>query len=371
MLNAFIMQLTYLIDSLKPGGKERQLSLLLKELSKGNEIQLIIFNEDVFYKDVLDLPIKIQIISKRDKYKGKTLLRIYQLLKSHKPELIHSWSNVVTLIALPYLIIHPKVKLISSIRYAGKLNKSLKGNVIKNLTWARSIAVVSNSKRGLEVENLLNHFKGAAIHNGMDLSHFDFVNKNEQENLSVLNKFKKKVVMVGRFYIAKDYLTYIKAAKLICQKQSNICFICIGDGPNKAPAEKEAGSLLNKNIFFLGNRNNIPSLLKSMDIGVLLNNTDGHAEGISNAIMEYMAAGLPVIATKAGGTPEIVQENVSGILVPAFKEKIVAEKILYLINNQNRAREMGKAGRKIVEKDFSISKMSDSYQQLYERLIHE
>jgi glycosyltransferase involved in cell wall biosynthesis len=83
--------------------------------------------------------------------------------------------------------------------------------------------------------------------------------------------------------------------------------------------------------------------------------------------MEYMAAELPVIATNAGGTPELVKDNISGFLVPTFDENVVAEKILYLFHNQNKAKEMGKAGRKIIEKDFSQEKMVNSYKRLYEK----
>lgn len=353
------------------GGKERQLYYLIKELSRKNDIQLILFNEKIFYKEIFELSIQTYIFPQNQKYKLKTLIKLFQVIREFKPQVVHSWDNIATLLSMPFLIFYPKVKLISSIRYAGKLKNTFKRSLIKKITRIRSSAVVSNSKRGLEVENLLNKPKGVVIHNGLDLYNFDANVKNTVQTLNSLNRFKMKVAMVGRFYRAKDYITFIKAAKMVLQENKDICFICVGDGPLRSKAEMKAGRFLNKNIFLLGNRNDIPFLLYNTDIGVLLNNINGHAEGISNAIMEYMAAELPVIATNAGGTPELVKDNISGFLVPAFDENVVAEKILYLINNQNRAREMGKAGRIIIEKDFSIKQMTESYLNLYERLIHE
>jgi len=301
--------------------------------------------------------------------KFKIFYRLFKLLNFQKPELIHSWSNIGTLIAFPYLMLNPHVRLISSIRYAGKIKKTLRTEFSKRLSWMRSCVVVSNSKRGLEVENLLNHRKGIIIHNGIDLNLFDIFGKKIPDCYPSLDVFKHKVVMVGRFAKSKDYKTFIGAATIVAQRQSDMCFICIGEGEDLEVIKTRARSLLNKNIFFIGKRNDVPALLTKMDVGVLLNNTKGHAEGISNAIMEYMAAGLPVIATNAGGTPEIVNDNVSGFLVPAFDEEIVADRLEYLISNPAKAKEMGKEGRNIIESEFSIDKMVASYQQLYKRLI--
>ena len=109
--------------------------------------------------------------------------------------------------------------------------------------------------------------------------------------------------------------------------------------------------------------------MHAFDIGVLLNNTKGHGEGISNAIMEYMAAGLPVIATDAGGTPELVKDKISGFLVPAFDPEIVVGKINYLLKNEQIRKEMGQKGRKIIEAEFNLGKMVSSYLNLYQNLL--
>ncbi|MFW5721198.1 MAG: glycosyltransferase, partial [Bacteroidota bacterium] len=223
-------------------------------------------------------------------------------------------------------------------------------------------------KKGLIVNNLLKNKKGIVIHNGIDINHFDLQANIQYSKLDLINEFKCKIVMVGRFYKAKDYQTFIKAAKIVFKKTNNTAIVCIGNGPGKEHAEKQANDLLNKNIFFLGNRKDIPAFLKIMDIGVLLNNINVHAEGISNAIMEYMAAGLPVIATNAGGTPELVKDGLSGFLVPAFDENLVAEKILYLINNPDKAREMGKRGRERIKNEFSIASFTSNYLTLYKNI---
>jgi glycosyltransferase involved in cell wall biosynthesis len=177
------------------------------------------------------------------------------------------------------------------------------------------------------------------------------------------------VVMVGRFFTPKDYVSFVRTTKLVVEKYPDVGFFCIGDGPDRMQAEREAGPLLNKKIFFLGKRNDVQDIIHEFDIGVMLNNTtNGHAEGISNAIMEYMAAGLPVIATNAGGSPELVKDGMSGFLVPPSDPEIVAEKIIFLAENEQKRICMGKKGTEVIQREFSLEDMVCAYLALYENL---
>jgi len=356
------VRIVYLVDSLKAGGKERQLVYLIEQICKKADVTIIVFSDEIFYTEVLGLPVRVYTVSKSNKFNIKTLVAVYRELKKTQPHVVHSWENISTLLVMPYLVLNPRTKLVSSIRYAGKLKRSLMQWIVKLIVHGWSCAIVSNSRQGLVVENLLGSKKGNVIYNGIDLLPFD----TYKLIVSQFLEFKNRVIMVGRFYGAKDYITFIDAAKLVLEKNANTCFVCVGDGANRLAAEDAAGEYLNKTIFFIGERNDIPALLREMTIGVLLNNTNGHAEGISNSIMEYMAARIPVIATDAGGTPELVVNGLSGYLVPAFNKEIVADKIEYLINNSATSSEMGLNGRTIIENRFSLQKMLQSYLTLYQ-----
>lgn len=361
------LKILYIIGGLGSGGKERQLLYLIKNINKHFNIMLIVLSDDVFYKDIYAFPISLIVIKKQNRYKFRTLWMLYNEIKKYKPDLIHSWDNIGTLLISPY-IVSSRINLVSSIRYAGVLKETLIGKFIKSFSHRISNTIVSNSKKGLEIENIQKLKKGKVVYNGLDTKDFDSkINENNDYSNKWLG-YDKKIVMVGRFGNAKDYISLIKASKILFQSYSNICFVLVGDGPNKLIAENEAGEYLNNGIFFLGKRSDIPTILSQMDIGVLLNNTNGHAEGISNAIMEYMAAGLPVIATDAGGTPELIEDNISGFLVQPFDENVVAQKILWLIDNPDEIKKMGSKGRKIIDNKFSIDKMVDSYINLYNSL---
>ena len=366
------MKLSIFINNLSAGGRERQLFYLCKTLVNHCSIQLFIFNEDIFFNEIFALPLQFVTIKKENRYKVGTLLKVYKKLDEFSPDIIQAWDNVTHSLALPFMVIR-RVKVInSSIRYSGNLKRTLKFRLIRKIAFATSHKLISNSRAGLVVENLLDSKKAVLIYNGFDLNSFQKNRTQIPDELKAkVNLFKHTVVMVGRFVAAKDYITFLQAAKLVIARHPSVGFFCIGDGPERRWAQIEAGTHLNKNIIFLGERHDVLSIIGEFDIGVLLTNTDGHAEGISNAIMEYMAAGLPVIATRAGGNPELVKNNVCGYLVPSFAPEIVAEKILFLLENEKDRKSMGLNGSEIIKNDFSMEKMSLSFLSLYRDLIRD
>jgi len=366
------IRVSLLIGSLGAGGKERQLLYLIQSLSKEYPVQLIVFREDIFYQEIRNCPISLTVINRKDRYSIKTIAKVYKELSRFKPDVVHTWGNVFHCIALPYLGTH-KVKIINgSIRYAGKIKKKFITKILQKIAFASSHTIVSNSRAGLSVENLLSSTKADMIYNGFDLNSYakdQFTLPDDIENR--INKFQTSVTMVGRFFALKDYLTFVRAAKIVARNHPETAFFCIGDGPHRLPAEEEAGPLKDQNIFFLGKRDDVQQIIRAFDIGVMLNNTNGHAEGISNAIMEYMAAGLPVVATNAGGTPELVKDNESGFLVPAFDPEIAASRIMTLLKDEKKRKRMGQRGQEIIENDFNIDKMASAYIALYNGLLND
>jgi len=357
------MNVSFIVDSLRAGGKEKQLFYLIRGISSSHSVQLILFHDIVYYDEIFQLPVKVEILHKSSKSFIANIISLNKLLNGFQPDIVHSWISLGTIMVLPHIVRHKNVRLVSSIRYAGKIRRSLFGKAMHQISYHYSDSIISNSAKGLEVEKLIGCSKAITIYNGIDTA--VFFNYKRETTTSKLPKFIHKVIMVGNFTDAKDYSTFIRAAEIVISKMRDVCFICVGDGFLRKKNEFLAGKLLNESIYFLGLRNDIPALLKSANVGILLSNTNGHAEGISNSIMEYMAAGLPVIATNAGGTPEIVKDGINGYLVPAFNAQIVAERITYLLQHTVTANEMGKNGQDLICNKFSVEKMIREYENHY------
>ncbi len=137
----------------------------------------------------------------------------------------------------------------------------------------------------------------------------------------------------------------------------------IGDGPERKRLEQASG----EGTIFLGNRRDIPDLLRKMDLFVL----PSINEGISNTILEAMATGLPVAATKVGGNIELVQDGINGRLFEVGDWEHLSEIMLdYCLNKEKRTAH-GKASRRIIQSRFSIDQMVGAYMQVWKRVARK
>ncbi len=167
---------------------------------------------------------------------------------------------------------------------------------------------MANSYAGIKAYNV-SAKKSRIIHNGFNFSRITNLDPKEK----IRNKFHIKtryvIGMVGSFYYNKDYNLFLNAAMKILNTRNDISFILIGDGPDLQHCIGLVMPEYKNNILFLGRQENVESIVNIFDIGVLVTNNNVAKEGISNSIMEYMALGKPVIASKGGGTEEIMVDN--------------------------------------------------------------
>ena len=140
----------------------------------------------------------------------------------------------------------------------------------------------------------------------------------------------------------------------------------MGEGPLHAEIEQQVHALgLGSAVRLLGMRPDMESVLPALDIGLLVSST----EGMSNAILEMMSCGLPVIATAVGGNPSLVQHEISGLLVPKCQPDLLAQAMTTLALLPERRRQMGKSGRSRIEREFSLDAMVRSFDQAYQHLL--
>lgn len=175
---------------------------------------------------------------------------------------------------------------------------------------------------------------------------------------------------IGRMQTVKDQTllarAFIRALDLAPALKPRLRLVMVGEGPLRAEALAMLEPAGLADLAWLpGERNDIPEVLRGLDCFVL----PSLAEGISNTILEAMAAGLPVIATHVGGNPELVIEGKTGTLVPAGDVDAMAQAIVAFAVNTESARSAGVAGRAEVERRYSLDAMVRAYQSLYDRLL--
>ena len=183
--------------------------------------------------------------------------------------------------------------------------------------------------------------KIVVIPNGVDLERFRGVQPASTAALELPGP-GPILGSVGRLSPKKGQATLLEAAALVLRRRPDVTFVLVGDGPQRAELGAHAERLgLDGRLRFLGLVEDPIPLLPRMDIFVL----PSHMEGMSNALLEAMAAGRPVVATNVGGNAEVVQDGVTGLLVPPRDPQRLAEALLTLLDDPARAAAMGAAGR--------------------------
>lgn len=171
-----------------------------------------------------------------------------------------------------------------------------------------------------------------------------------------------QVGIVARLSAEKDHKNLLQASQYLAEKGACFHLNIIGDGPLRNELEEDVNSLgISSHVTIMGMRRDIPELLKKMDIFVLSSTT----EGISLTLLEAMATGLPVVATRVGGNPEVVVDGSTGFLVPPKDPVCMAEKLFQLVRNRTLRDEMGIQGRRRVLEKFSLTETVRAYEELY------
>jgi glycosyltransferase involved in cell wall biosynthesis len=193
--------------------------------------------------------------------------------------------------------------------------------------------------------------------------------------LRINNQLIKKpiVAMIGRIDTEqKRQQDFIEAAEIVLKEIPEVYFLIVGgtSNPYEEKQKKELESLIKKKIIshrvlLTGFISNLEEILANIDIFVL----PSVKEGVPAAILEAMVAKKPVIATNVGGIPEVVIDGETGFLVEPKNPKVIAEKIIFLLKNPERAKEMGESGYQRIKNYFTLEKMAREHEKLYEELI--
>ncbi len=237
---------------------------------------------------------------------------------------------------------------------------ALKGNVHKFVAVSENIAEDLVTLMRVPPEKVL------VIPNGVDTEIFrpDRDGVIVRKNLGI-GADRKIIGTVGWLREVKDHETLIRAFSRVKAIVPEAFLMIVGESPDmeRTRTLRNLASDLgvSDSILFLGGRTDVPKLLAAIDVYV----NSSIYEGMSNTILEAMGAGKPVVATRVGGTPKIVEDGTSGILVPPKDELALSEAILALFQERETAIRMGEAGRKRIERFHSLEYMVQANQSLY------
>lgn len=296
------------------------------------------------------------------------VLKLAAFLERESVQLIHANDFYANLLAVPAARL-VGAKVICS-RFDLGHWYSRGAHLLEAVACRAADAVYANAEavRDLCVdEEGMHEDKVVVVHNGIDLPSFDAAMKAPLAQ--PIPEGRPTIVVIGNLYPVKGHLDLIEAAERVKHAIPDLLVLCAGEGSMRATLEQQiAHRGLKDNVLLLGHRLDVPALLARANVGCLAS----HAEGLSNAVIEAMAASLPVVATAVGGNVELVREagpHASGHLVPPHKPAALAEALESLLKDPARAKALGRAGRAHVEADLTLAALTRKTGDLYRRVL--
>ena len=206
------------------------------------------------------------------------------------------------------------------------------------------------------------------IVNGINPDRFNFAEGKEELRRRLRLPIDKPIVVsVGRLTRQKGYPHLLAALALIPPAERPLTLL-VGDGSDRGDLEAKSAALkLDRDLRFLGTRHDVPELLGASDIFVLASLW----EGLPLVLLEAMAAGLAPVATAVGGNTKVIENNVSGVLVPPADERGLAETICSLLRDPLRRQQIGQAARDRFHRDYSLRRFIEAHESLYEEMLNE
>lgn len=376
----------FVIDSFNVGGTEKHLSQILPILrSRGLNVavftigkkghlgaQIEKFGLQVYEPTVFDIVTELPISLQRFLFIPFAFVRLSKLLLTKDIALLHFFLPRAYLIGgLTSLLMRTPIRIMSR----RSLNCYQTGRYFtKRLElWLHQFmhAVIGNSNA--VVSNLydegIEKSKVGLIYNGLDIKAFSGLRDKYLLRLDFgVSPETFLVIMVANFFPYKGHRDLVEAFGLIAdQMPSGWALWLVGrDQGCVSDVLSYADKLgIAENVKCLGQIDNVANYLLSADVGVLCS----HEEGFSNSVLEYMAAGLPVVASDVGGNKEAVVHGVTGFVVPPRDSQRLGEKILLLAKQKKLRKQMGKAGQAYVKKTFTLDRCVSDYEKLYNGLL--
>lgn len=374
------IKLLQFVSNFAIGGTERQLVNLAQRLDS-NRFDLYLGclrRAGEFLSEVKAHRIPVveyHINSLRNYGTLKEQYRFAGYLKRNRIRVVHTYGFYPNVFAIPAARLARSPVIIASVRDTGEMWTPAQRRVMK-FVCRLAHCVVVNAEAVAErlIAEGYDREKMTVIGNGIDLSRFarNGGGLRLRRELSLAPE-APLIAVFSRLNPLKGVEYFLEAAAIVAPRFPEARFLVVG-GPmiGEEAYQRELERLVDRlgfgnRVLFTGFRVDVPELLSEVTISVL----PSLSEGLSNVLLESMAAGVPAVATKVGGNPEAVEHGVTGLLVPPRNPSALAQAISRLLENPEMGRSFGAAGRQRVAERFSVEKMVRETERLYLKLLEK
>ena len=370
----------HLIDSFNQGGSERQALQLTRLLSQSGryKVRLACLSADGTLRSTIDdlelgdIP-SFPLTSFYNQNAVRQLKRFVRWLQTSGIDIVHTHDFYTNVFGMAGASVARVSVRVASMRETAEM-RSFAQKQVQKVAYSLAHSVVANSKAVADklISDGIRPDKVSVIYNGLDLKRLETsVTRSEALSMLGVNVDEARPVrfvsiVANMRHEVKDYPMFLRAARKVKQAVPDAIFLLAGEGQLEESLKSLARELgIYEATVFLGRCENVAELLSISDACVL----SSKAEGFSNSILEYMAAGRPVVATNVGGAGEAITEGETGFLVPSGDDEMMAERLASLLLEPDTALKMGAAAKRVVSEGFSCEAQLSRTEHLYETLL--
>lgn len=367
------IKILYIMRNYQAGGAEMFLISLIKQFDKEKFSFSIatIYGGGSLKPSFTSLGVKTYELHFKNFFDIKSYIKLLRIIKENNYDIVHTKLFHADIIGRISAFICRVPIIISTVENAWEWEKDsgikqkIKNFLFKFTSLCNyTVIAVTNKIYKLLIDNVgINKHLIKVIYNGVNLTEFKLIN-SEYNILKVENNLPTNVILigaVGSLSPIKNHAMMIKAAKIVLSFRKDIYFFIAGKGDARDLKNFALELGVSDHVVFLGERNDIPEILRGLDVYVMTS----LSEGLSISLLEAMASAKAVIATNVGGNSEIINNSYCGLLIDSNDDKALAANILELASDENQRQKLGIHARKRVHEAFDIESVVKEYTSLY------
>ena len=347
------------------GGQQQAIYLIEGLIKKGVATLLICRQDSKLYEYALKNSIPVETLPLRSEYDLFSAFKLKKLIKTYHADLLHCHnSHALGLGVLTKFIID--IPLVASRRVDFPIHKNLFSTFKYNTQKLNRLICISDNIRRVMEKSKIPQDKLITIRSAVDITKADRIG-DANNVLSELPESEFVIGTVAALTGHKDYPNLINAAKLVLQDKPDVTFVAIGDGKLNAELSLLIQNMhLEKSFILMGHKQNVYDYLKRFDIFVLASKL----EGLGTSVLDALSCGKAIVATNAGGIPEMIVDRVNGLLVPKQNPEALAKAIIQLIDDSELRVKLAIEAKESAT-SFDISKLIEQHIDLYNRITSQ
>ncbi len=369
--------ITHIVGGGDRGGAKTHILSLLKNMDPQSfRVSLICLNDGPLAEEARMQGFPVQVFSMVNNLDMAVIFRIASYLKQQQPDLVHTHGvranfcgrTGARLAGMKHIVttIHSRVSMDYPTQW-GNWFFSLVDRLSSPM--AEHLICVSHQLKMYLVQQGIPAHKMSVIHNGIDAVPFRRFSAEDAAEIRAewnIQPHQKVIGAVGRLVPIKGYDVFLKAAQKVKDRFPEAVFMIVGEGPCLDSLQELARKLkIHEQVLFTGFQENIPAFFSMMDVFVISSFT----EGGPIVLLEAMAAGVPAIATRVGGVPEVLVDQKNGFMVEPHNPESLAERIMRLLEDTDLARRFQLEAQLTLDREYTVEIVTEKTQNLYRQLL--